>query len=131
MQFGLRSWDVMPSLCRHLISSKGSFCLQQDSRASPLALAVAQRLWVQGTALQAGRAGRDPAALLWSYIGQQDLLLVVFFLNNTSGKQSMLASPSSPCWLSDSPLFWLGFGVINHKHRDNSLLVPCLLCGAH
>lgn len=33
--------------------------------------------------------------------------------------------------LADNPLFWLIFGVINHGHQDSSLVVPCVLCGAH
>lgn len=33
--------------------------------------------------------------------------------------------------LADNPLFWLIFGVINHKYLDSSLMVPCVHRGAH
>lgn len=57
----LRFQDLMPSSRGQSVPVllPGDFCLQQDSRISPLALVAHQRQWCSRTNLQEGRVGRE------------------------------------------------------------------------
>lgn len=121
-------WGSLPAI-GHQNFSLGSIC-------SPEAV-------LQQDKLQEGRVGRDPTYFLLFYPCNRNFFFpfhvkcVKCFRSDRAGlgpstcRRTKRVSESLVPRLDDNPLFWLIFGVINHRRADSSLSVPCVHRGAH